>query len=146
MKHHSQVFIALFVLFILINIYPLQEGYKNSCKDISDCLMCINNKIGNDYCYWDSVYNKCDIYTNTMNLATSCSKKKDNVDNLDISNNVKIQNNSEYDHKWLNSENGSSTEYKFSNNYKFKNPFQDISNNNINKPDFKLHDYYWPLS
>ena len=106
MKHHSQVFIALFALLILININPLQEGYTNT--------------------------QDANIYS-------------------DMSNNLETT----HDHKWLNSENGgSSSEFKFSDNYKFKNPFQDISNNTfqdisnntINEPEFKLRDYYWPLS
>jgi hypothetical protein len=108
MKHHSQVFIALFLLILLINITPLQEdrlqeGYKNAQTQMSN------------------------VYS-------------------DISDNI---NNS--DHNWLNSKNGgSSTEFKFSDkfNSKFVNPIinTDISTNTINKPDFKMYDYYWPIS
>ena len=112
MKHHSQVFIALFILILLINVYPLQEdrlqeGYTNTQTQVSN------------------------IYS-------------DNSDNS--YNSVRTQN----DHKWLNSDyGGSSTEFNFSDkfNSKFKNPIiNDISDNTINKPDFKLYDYYWPIS
>jgi hypothetical protein len=152
MKHHYQVFIAVSVLFILIMIGPLQEKYTNTatikkCKDVSDCSICSNTKIGNNYCYWDSVFNKCDIYTNTINVATICSKKKVDNTNLDISNNIKLVNTTEYDHKWLNTYNGgSSSEFKFSDNYKFTNPIANKDIDTINKADFKLYNYYWPLS
>ena len=36
MKYHSQVFIALFVLILLINIYPLNEEYTNKQTQISN--------------------------------------------------------------------------------------------------------------
>lgn len=106
MKHHSQVFIAIFVLILLINIFPLQEDRLQEG-------------------YIDTVIHNSNIFE-------------------DISDNP-------YDYKWLKSENGgNSNEFKFSDkfNYKFKNPIvnTDISTNTINKPDFKMYDYYWPIS
>ena len=105
MKHHYQVFIALFALIILIIMFPLQEGYTNTQTQLAH------------------------MYT-------------DNSDNTDTV--VKYI----YDDKWLSTDNGgSSTEFKFSDNYKFKNPIvnNEIKTNTINKADFKLYDYYWPL-
>jgi hypothetical protein len=46
-----------------------------SCKDVSDCATCSGTKIGNDACAWDSVFNKCDLYANTVNVSTSCEVK-----------------------------------------------------------------------
>jgi hypothetical protein len=114
MKHHSQVFIALFVLILLINIYPLQE----------------------DRLQEDSLY---EGYTNTQTQVSNIYS--DNSDNS--YNSVTSYN----DRKWLSSDyGGSSTEFKFSDkfNSKFKNP--NINDISVNKPDFKLYDYYWPIS
>jgi hypothetical protein len=45
MKHHSQVFIALFVLILLMNIYPLQEGYTNKQTQIANIYSDISNNL-----------------------------------------------------------------------------------------------------
>ena len=102
MKHHSQVFIALFALIVIMSMFPLQEGYTNA----------------------------------QTQLAKTYSDNSDNT--------VQTQNTP----NWLSSDiGGSSTEFKFSDkfNNKFKNPIVDTNLSTINKPDFKLYDYYWPL-
>jgi hypothetical protein len=56
MKQHSQVFIALFILILLINIYPLKEEYTN--KQIQIANVYSDNSYNSDISNNESYDNK----------------------------------------------------------------------------------------